>query len=106
MKVYKHLRRHHSGWRHGDRHIEKRIHRHRGHHAEKHGFLGNTYAPAHYGAKRVIIRNRHHHNRVLPVLAGGLIGSSIGNSISHGDPVAAFGGAVFGAIIGDAISHH
>ena len=47
-----------------------------------------------------------HTNNALPVIAGGIIGSSIANNASHGDPVATFGGAVFGALVGNALTRH
>ena len=59
-------------------------------------------APSH----RVTYSSHSHANKIVPVLAGGLIGSSIANNVSHGDPAATVGGAIFGAIIGDAIARH
>ena len=63
---------------------------------------GRYVAPAH----RVTYTSHSHSNKVVPVLAGGLIGSSIANRVSHGDPGATVGGAIFGAIIGNAIARH
>lgn len=59
-------------------------------------------APAH----RVTYSSHYRSNKVVPVIAGGLIGSSIANNVSHGDPAATVGGAIFGAIIGNAIARH
>lgn len=57
-------------------------------------------------APRVTYRTHSHSNNVVPVIAGGIIGSSIANNVSHGDPAATLGGAIFGAVLGDAIAQH
>jgi len=57
-------------------------------------------------APRVTYRTHSHSKNVVPVIAGGIIGSSIANNVSHGDPAATLGGAIFGAVIGDAIARH
>jgi len=95
-----------SHWKHNRRHVEKRVFRdNRGHRVEKHIYHSKRYYAPRTVVKKVIIRDRHYHNNALPVIAGGLIGSSIANNVSEGDPIATFGGAVFGAMIGNAISH-
>jgi len=63
----------------------------------------SRYVAPSYGVR---YSGHSHSNNVVPVLAGGLIGSSIANNVSHGDPAATVGGAIFGAIIGDAIARH
>lgn len=68
----------------------------------RHYGYSSYVAPSH----RVTYRSHSHTNKIVPVLAGGLIGSSIANNVSHGDPAATVGGAIFGAIIGDAIARH
>lgn len=73
---------------------------------EKYIYLRNNYAPPRHAIHHVIIKDHQHNHSILPVLTASLIGSSIGNHISEGDPAATFGGAVFGAIIGNAISGH
>lgn len=97
-----HRKHHYSKYRNWDRPYWKRSHRR----VEKHVYHHNRYSAPRHSVSRVIVRDRHHRNNALPVIAGGLIGSSIANNVSHGDPVATVGGAVFGAIIGNAISHH
>ena len=82
------------------RHSMKNKYRNRGYRRD-YGY-SRYVAPAH----SVTYSTRSHSNNVVPVLAGGLIGSSIANNVSHGDPAATVGGAIFGAIIGDAIARH
>lgn len=64
------------------------------------------YGRTHYVAPPHHVTYVGHSNNAVPVIAGGLIGSSIANNVSHGDPAATVGGAIFGAIIGNAIAHH
>lgn len=63
----------------------------------------SRYVAPSYGVR---YSGHSHSNKVVPVLAGSLIGSSIANNVSHGDPAATVGGAIFGAIIGNAIARH
>ena len=82
------------------RHTVRQVYRNR---AQRRDYgYGRYVAPAH----RVTYTRHSHSNKVVPILAGGLIGSSIANRVSHGDPGATVGGAIFGAIIGDAIARH
>lgn len=104
--------------RHSRRHMRvfKRLHR-GNHHYRGHQNRGNHYgwrnrhhttyvAPRHPSHDVTYSTNHHSDNSALPVIAGTLIGSSIANDASNGDPVATFGGAVFGAIVGNAIAQH
>lgn len=70
--------------------------------------FNRDYGHVHYvaPAPRVTYRTHSRSNNVVPVIAGGIIGSSIANNVSHGDPAATLGGAIFGAVIGDAIARH
>ncbi len=89
------------GWRYERRHF-KRHHRHN----DYGRFERSNYYSAPAYSSRVVISNHGHSGDVLPVLAGGLIGSAIASDASNGDPSAALGGAVFGAIVGSAIAQH
>jgi len=82
------------------RHAVKQFYRSR---ANRHDYGHSRYVAPSYGVR---YSNHSHSNKVIPVLAGGLIGSSIANNVSHGDPAATVGGAIFGAIIGDVIARH
>ena len=68
----------------------------------------HNYRPARYVAPsyNVTYRSHSHGNKFVPVVAGSIIGSSIANRASHGDPSATVGGAIFGAIVGNAIANH
>lgn len=123
----KHPRSKHAGWkrhywehnrmkkRHqrAHRRAVKQMHRERAyrralrHDYRQRIFLRN-YGHVRYVAPvpRVTYRSHSHHNNVVPVIAGGIIGSSIANNVSHGDPAATLGGAIFGAVIGDAMARH
>ena len=123
-KQFRHKERHRYGDRHhrGGRYVEKHIYRHKGpryvekhfyHHTrpprrvEKHVYHHYDHAPRHHVVKKVIIRDRHHHHgNALPVIAGGIIGSAIGNEVGYGDPLTTISGAVVGAMVGDVLSRH
>ncbi|MCW9032298.1 MAG: hypothetical protein OQK58_12475 [Gammaproteobacteria bacterium] len=92
------LKRHY--WKHGRKYVIKQMPHDRAYR--------RAYGYAHYVAPAYTVRysGHSHSNKVVPVLAGGLIGSSIANNVSHGDPAATMGGAIFGAIIGNAIARH
>lgn len=115
---YPEKQRHYNKYQHGKWFVEKDVYKHKGpRYVEKHIYhmaprrvekrVYHHYAPAprHRVVKRVVVRDHHHHN-ALPVIAGGIIGSAIGNDLGHGDPMSTFSGAVFGAMLGDALSHH
>ena len=125
-RFYRHPERH----RHDKRFVEKHLYRHKGprfvekhfHHGKrcvkKHGYHRAPrriekrvyhyydHAPRHRVMKKIVVRDGHHHGNALPVIAGGIIGSAIGNDLGHGDPMSTFSGAVFGAMLGNALSHH
>jgi len=120
---YRHNERRHHWKRSGHRSNHYRAHRHsygsyyrrhNGHkhyrgyrRIERHGYRPSTYrSPRVYSSHSIVVSGRGHSNNVLPVIAGGLIGSSIANHASHGDPAATFGGAVFGALVGNALTRH
>lgn len=90
MRAYERTRRNHSGWRRGGHHVEKR----------------DSYVLPRHRSPRVSVSTRIHSNNALPIIAGGLIGSTIANDASNGDPGATFGGAIFGALVGNAIARH
>ena len=83
--------------RHDRREFRHNYRKHQPHH---------NYGRVRYVAPVPVVRYRSHSNKVVPVIAGGIIGSSIANNVSHGDPAATLGGAIFGAVIGDAIARH
>jgi len=85
------------GWRSERRHFNRD--RHSAYRAS-----GYYSAPAY--SSRVVVSGNGHSGNVLPVLAGGIIGSAIASDASNGDPGAALGGALFGAIVGNAIAQH
>lgn len=94
----------HYGSRH---HRYERSHRRHSYWRRDHGYRHSTYrSPRVYSSHSIVVSGRGHSNNVLPVIAGGLIGSSIANHASHGDPAATFGGAVFGALVGNALTRH
>lgn len=108
-KRARHARHHYREQRHyGSRHHHyKRSHRHHTNLRRDHGFRHSTYSsPRVYSSHSIVVRNNAHSGKILPVIAGGLIGSSIANNASHGDPAATFGGAVFGALVGNALTRH
>lgn len=88
----------------------RQVYRNRAHRraVNQHRAYNRNYGYSSYVApSHSVTYSRHSHaNKIVPVLAGGLIGSSIANNVSHGDPAATVGGAIFGAIIGDAIARH
>ena len=106
----KRMHKKHSGWKRGWRH-ERR-------HNNKHNYNRSYYRHSTYVAPRYIpsyispshsshtVISRGHGGDVLPVLAGGLIGSAIASDVSCGDPGAAFGGAIFCAIVCNALANH
>ncbi|MDH5599763.1 MAG: hypothetical protein OEY78_00535 [Gammaproteobacteria bacterium] len=75
---------------------------------ELHREYRHNYRPARYVAPsyNVTYSSHSHGNKFVPVVAGSIIGSSIANHASHGDPGATVGGAIFGAIIGNAVANH
>ena len=82
-------------------------------HELRHRHFSRNYGQVNYvapvavvPAPRVTYRTHVQTHNAIPVIAGGIIGSSIANNVSHGDPAATIGGAIFGAVIGDAISRH
>lgn len=113
----KHKRMNRQAKRHAKRQMRAHKRAHRFDRKYKHSGHGynriyrqDTYVAPRYIAPRhissdVFVDNRHSNHNGLPVLAGTIIGSSIANDLSNGDPAATFGGALFGAIIGDALSH-
>ncbi len=110
---HRHYRKHHNYGHHGKRYIKvcNRSHRkhsgwRRGHHYSERHVYRDTYVQPRHLSTRVFINADLHPGNALPVLAGGLIGSSIANDVSHGDPAATFGGAVFGALVGNALTRH
>ena len=98
-------------WKHERKRAIKQIHRERAYRrALKQEYRDRAYR-SNYGYSRYVAPSHHvtyvsHSHHALPAIAGGLIGSSIANNVSHGDPAATVGGAVFGAIIGNAIARH
>lgn len=112
-KRARHARHHYREQRHyrrhyGSRHQRyERSHRHHTNWKRDHGYRHSTYSsPRVYSSHSVVVRNTAHSGNILPVIAGGLIGSSIADNASGGDPAATFGGAIFGALVGNAIAHH
>ena len=112
-KRARHARHHYREQRHNRRHAGNRHHRYersnRNHTnwRRDHGYRHITYSSSRvYPSHSIAVNNHGHSGNVLPVIAGGLIGSSIANNASHGDPVATFGGAVFGAVVGNALTRH
>ena len=111
-KRARHARHHYRENRHyrkhyGSRHHRyERSHRHNSYRGHKRGYRHNAYRSPRVYSSRIVVSGHGHSNNVLPVIAGGLIGSSIANNASHGDPVATFGGAVFGALVGNALTRH
>lgn len=102
-----HYRERHNRKHFGSRHHRyERSHRHNSYWGHKRGYRHNTYRSPRAYSSRIVVSGHGHSNNVLPVIAGGLIGSSIANNASHGDPVATFGGAVFGALVGNALTRH
>lgn len=98
----RHYRKHHYN-RH---HRYERSHRHNSYWKRDRGYRHSTYRSPRAYSSSIVVSGHGHSNNVLPVIAGGLIGSSIANNASHGDPVATFGGAVFGALVGNALTRH
>ncbi len=111
--------RHERQQRRFNRHMRKYIRAHRRYYhwnndwryERSHFYRHSSYiAPDYYAVpryrSRVVISSGHHSDNVLPILAGGLIGSAIASDASGGDAGAAFGGAIFGAMVGNAISQH
>ena len=101
FKAYKRSRGYYSGWKHGHRPLKKAYYRTSGYDS-----YATPYNSAPGYSSHVSVSSHHDGGNIVPVLAGTLIGSSIANNASNGDPVATFGGAVFGAIVGNAIAHH
>lgn len=91
-----------KGWKRQQRKHYKRDHYRRSRYVEPH----YNYIAPRRASHNVVVSSNHHSDNVLPVLAGGLIGSAIASDVSDGDPGAAFGGAIMGAIIGNAIAQH
>jgi len=94
--------RRHSNWNRGWRHERRHFNRHNNYSRYE---TSNYYTVPAYSS-RVVISDNGHSGNVLPVLAGGIIGSAIASDASDGDPGAALGGALFGAIVGNAITQH
>lgn len=102
MRKYIRTHRRYSDWNYGWRHERRHFNRH---HDYSRFETSNYYSAPAYSS-RVVISSNGHSGDVLPVLAGGIIGSAIASDASNGDPGAALGGALFGAIVGNAIAHH
>lgn len=101
-REHRHNRKHY-GSRH---HRQERSHRNNSYWGNKHGYRHNKYRSPRAYSSSIVVSGHGHSGNTLPVIAGGLIGSSIANNASHGDPVATFGGAVFGALVGNALTRH
>lgn len=110
-------------WKRGNRYVEKNVYnyntyispRRAGHGYAPRRWRHNAYQPRRiihdvYVPRRRVIHSNvivtSPHNRVLPTLAGGLIGSAIASDASHGDSGAILGGAIFGAVVGNALAGH
>ena len=100
---------HRSGWNRGWKYRNRqqyKSNRHNYRYMRHTTYVTPRYVSPSYSSHNVVVSSQHHSNRLLPVLAGGLIGSAIASETSHGEPGAVLGGAIFGAIVGNAIAHH